>query len=71
MLMWMKVVVAGKVDRKKVVKSRSCAEKLAISFTNRERLLSPASLTRLSTKMMLAIQDSLVPDNRALIRFKP
>ena len=67
----MKVVGAEKVDRKELVRSRSCAEKLAISFTNRERLLSPASLTRLSTKMMLAIHDSLVPDNLALIRFKP
>ena len=66
----MRIIVAEKVKRKDLVKSRSCAEKLAISITNRERLLSPASLTRLSTKIMLAIHDSLVPDNLDLIRFK-
>lgn len=67
----MTIIFAEKVERNEVVKIRICAEKLAISFTNRKRLLSPASLTRLSTKMMLAIHDSLVPDNLALIRFKP
>ncbi len=47
------------------------AEKLSINFTIRHGSAAPANLTRLSTKMMLAIQDSLVSLSLALIRFNP
>lgn len=47
------------------------AEKLSINFTIRHGSAAPANLTRLSTKMMLAIHDSLVSLSLALIRFSP
>ena len=47
------------------------AEKLFSAEIIRQRGASPASLTRLSTRIMLAIHDSLVPFNLALIRFNP
>src|SRR5512145_191361 len=58
-------------NREVIISQFFIAEKLSIIQFMGDRAPNPASLTRLSTNIMLAIHVSLVPLSRALIRFNP